>query len=77
MRLPLIFFKGSPEKPAVVFIHGLGMNALQWVSPSETRIFGGALPFSTITRVPPETLTLKEKTELTTRDIYNRKSHTP
>lgn len=64
MRLPLIFFKGSPEKPAVVFIHGLGMNALQWVSPSETRIFGGALPFSTITRVPPETLTLKEKPNL-------------
>lgn len=61
MRLPLIFFKGSPEKPAVVFVHGLGMNSLQWVSPSETRIFGGALPFTAITRVPPEPLTVREK----------------
>lgn len=61
MRLPLIFLKGLPDRHAIVFIHGLGMNALQWVSPSETRIFGGALPFSAITRMPPEPLTIKKK----------------
>lgn len=61
MRLPVYFFKGSPDKPAVIFIHGAGMDAFQWLSPSETRIFGGAFPLSIVTRIPPEPLILKEK----------------
>ncbi len=61
MKLPIYFFKGSPDKPSIIFIHGLGMDSLQWISPSETRIFGGAFPLSILTRKPPEYLILKEK----------------
>lgn len=61
MRLPIYFFKGRTDKPAIVFIHGLGMDATQWLSPSETRIFAGTLPLSALTRTPPEPLKLREK----------------
>lgn len=61
MRLPIYFFKGDPDKPSVVFIHGAGMDATEWLSPSETRIFAGAFPLSLLARTPPESLLFKKK----------------
>lgn len=61
MRLPVYFFKGRSDKPTVVFIHGAGMDANFWLSPSETRIFAGAFPLSILTRTPPEPIKLKEQ----------------
>ncbi|MEN2985137.1 MAG: hypothetical protein ABDH16_00500 [Thermodesulfovibrionaceae bacterium] len=64
MKPPIYFFRGEPDKPAVVFIHGLGMDATQWLSPSETRILAGAFRFSIFTRKAPESLIFKEKIEI-------------
>jgi pimeloyl-ACP methyl ester carboxylesterase len=40
----MVSHQGSREKPAVVFIHGLGMDRNIWVNPSESRILGGMFP---------------------------------
>ncbi|MDI1472801.1 hypothetical protein QI155_09685 [Thermodesulfovibrio sp. 1176] len=61
MRLPIYFYKGDPHKFAVVFIHGLGMDSSIWISPSETRILGGAFPLSTLTRNEPQTIKFYQK----------------
>ncbi|MFN3396345.1 MAG: alpha/beta fold hydrolase [Thermodesulfovibrionales bacterium] len=37
-------FEGCREKPAIVFIHGLGMDKRIWVSPHEARILAGQFP---------------------------------
>lgn len=38
--------KGDPGKPAVFFIHGLGMDKRVWESPDDSRILGGRFPVS-------------------------------
>jgi pimeloyl-ACP methyl ester carboxylesterase len=43
MNLDIALHKGSPDKPTVVFIHGLGMDKDIWVNPSKSRILGGRL----------------------------------
>jgi len=44
MKLDVVFHKGSDRKPAVVFIHGLGMNKDIWVNPINSSILGGQFP---------------------------------
>lgn len=44
MKLDIASYHGSIDKPAVVFIHGLGMDKSIWVNPSESRILGGMFP---------------------------------
>lgn len=61
MSLPIYFFKENKNKPAIVFIHGLGINDTQWLSPSETKILGGVFPLSVLTRTSPEPLKLIRK----------------
>lgn len=61
MRLPFYFFKGDPEKFAIIFIHGLGMDSSIWTSPSETKIFGNLFPLNMFIRQSPQVLILKEK----------------
>lgn len=46
MKLEEISCKGSDDKPAVIFIHGLGMDRNIWVDPSASRILGGLFPLS-------------------------------
>jgi len=48
MKLDIALHKGSKEKPAVVFIHGLGMNKDIWVNPLESRILGGQFPLKVL-----------------------------
>jgi pimeloyl-ACP methyl ester carboxylesterase len=48
MNLDLSFQKGSKGKPALIFIHGLGMDKKIWENPSESRILGGSLPINTL-----------------------------
>ena len=47
-KLGLQLMKGDPDKPAFVFIHGLGMNHLVWTSPAEARMMGGMLSLRTL-----------------------------
>jgi pimeloyl-ACP methyl ester carboxylesterase len=44
MSLDTISFTGNDDKPAVVFIHGLGMDKDIWVNPAKSRILGGMFP---------------------------------
>ena len=44
MKLDIAFHKGSNDKPAVIFIHGLGMNKDIWINPSKSLILGGRFP---------------------------------
>lgn len=46
MNLDIALQKGSPDKPAIVFIHGIGMDKNIWIAPSKSRILGGRLPLS-------------------------------
>lgn len=48
MDLDIVSFPGSPEKPSVVFIHGLGMDKNIWVSPHMSRILGGIFPLKVL-----------------------------
>ncbi len=42
----MVFQKGDSGKPAIVFIHGLGMDEKIWENPSESRVLGGSLPIN-------------------------------
>ena len=44
MKLDIASYHGSIDKPAIVFIHGLGMDKNIWVNPLESRILGGMFP---------------------------------
>jgi pimeloyl-ACP methyl ester carboxylesterase len=48
MKLDVISQKGSDTNPAVVFIHGLGMNKDIWVNPLNSRILGGQFPLKVL-----------------------------
>jgi pimeloyl-ACP methyl ester carboxylesterase len=48
MDLDIVSYPGSPEKPAIVFIHGLGMDKNIWVAPSKSRILGGIFPLKVL-----------------------------
>jgi pimeloyl-ACP methyl ester carboxylesterase len=54
----LIIKKGSPDKPAFIFIHGLGMNSLTWTAPAEARMMGGMLSLRTLLKEFKNTHTL-------------------
>ncbi|HTR45442.1 MAG TPA: alpha/beta hydrolase [Thermodesulfovibrionales bacterium] len=45
--------KGKADKPAVIFVHGLGMDKGIWVSPGESRILGGSFPVSVLVSKEP------------------------
>lgn len=44
MKLDIVLNKGDNNKPAVVFIHGLGMDKNIWADPAKSRILGGMFP---------------------------------
>jgi len=44
MNLETVCYEGNLDKPAVIFIHGLGMDKAIWVNPSNSRILGGMFP---------------------------------
>jgi pimeloyl-ACP methyl ester carboxylesterase len=48
VNLDTIFYKGCVDRPAVIFIHGLGMDKDIWVNPSNSGILGGKFPIKTI-----------------------------
>jgi pimeloyl-ACP methyl ester carboxylesterase len=46
MRHDVTIVGGDIKRPAIVFIHGLGMDKRIWEAPDESRIFGGRFPVS-------------------------------
>lgn len=54
MNYDTALIKGDAAKPAVVFVHGLGMDKRIWMSPDEARVLGGSFPVSVLVSGEPE-----------------------
>lgn len=50
--------RGSKDKPACIFIHGLGMDEAIWTDPPRARILGGLFPMTVMLRGYKELKTL-------------------
>jgi pimeloyl-ACP methyl ester carboxylesterase len=50
MILEKTFYQGETDKPLLIFIHGMGMNARAWSDPAEARILGGRYPLTVLLR---------------------------
>jgi pimeloyl-ACP methyl ester carboxylesterase len=48
MKLDIVAYQGDDRKPAVVFIHGLGMDKDIWTNPANSRILGGMFPLKVL-----------------------------
>lgn len=48
MRFDTVFCEGEKNRPLVIFIHGMGMDASAWSNPSEARILAGKYPISVL-----------------------------
>ncbi|MEW6214437.1 MAG: alpha/beta fold hydrolase [Nitrospirota bacterium] len=55
MNLDIVLHRGSSDKPAIIFIHGLGMDKDIWVNPSRSRILGGMFPLKILLSKPRTT----------------------
>ena len=55
MDYDITALKGDDGKPAVFFIHGLGMDKKIWVSPDDSTILGGQFPLGIILARKPAT----------------------
>jgi pimeloyl-ACP methyl ester carboxylesterase len=53
-KLGEFFHKGSRDKPAIVCIHGLGMDKNIWTDPCQSRILGGKFPLAVILGKKPQ-----------------------
>jgi pimeloyl-ACP methyl ester carboxylesterase len=47
-------YKGNDNKPAIIFIHGLGMDENIWVNPHESRGLAGEFSLTTLLRKKPQ-----------------------
>lgn len=54
MHLDIQLREGNRKKPAVIFIHGLGMDKDIWVNPLKSRILGGKFPLTTLLSKKPD-----------------------
>lgn len=64
MRLDIEFRAGERNKPAIVFIHGLGMDKTIWTSPCESRIGGGLFSLGLLIRKKPEGIVLYDSVDV-------------
>ena len=44
MGLDITIHKGDPDKPAAIFIHGLGVNKYFWTDPVNTKVLANNIP---------------------------------
>jgi pimeloyl-ACP methyl ester carboxylesterase len=50
MKLDISISEGQPDRPAIIFIHGLGMDKRIWTDPSKARVMAGMFPFKIMLR---------------------------
>ena len=74
MKLDTTLIRGDMDKPAVVFIHGLGMDKGIWVSPDTSRILGGKFPihFLVSTKPAPEIWKTDNPGEISKRLFFGK-----
>jgi pimeloyl-ACP methyl ester carboxylesterase len=63
--LDITIHKGEPGKPAVIFIHGLGMDKNIWINPLETKIFAKNIPLKVFAATRPRPASIKSGKKLT------------
>lgn len=61
MKLDVTCHRGKPDKPVVIFIHGLGVDKNFWVDPSKTTVLGGSVPMNVFAAVSPGSCRLTDK----------------
>lgn len=61
MKLDITFHRGRPDKPVVIFIHGLGVDKNFWVDPPGTKVLGGSVPLNVFAAGPPRSCLPAEK----------------
>lgn len=54
MKLDVTIEKGEIDKPAIIFIHGLGMDKNFWIDPLGTKIFSKNIPFKVFAASKPK-----------------------
>jgi pimeloyl-ACP methyl ester carboxylesterase len=59
MKLDLTIHKGNPDKPVVIFVHGLGVDKKFWTDPAESKVMGGNIPMKIFAAVKPEPRSMK------------------
>lgn len=74
MKLDVTMIRGDVDKPAVIFIHGLGMDKGIWVSPDTSRILGGKflLHFLVSTKPAPEIWKADTHREISKRLFFGK-----
>jgi len=77
MKLDTTLIRGDMDKPAVVFIHGLGMDKGIWESPDQSRILGGKFPIHFLLSTKPEPEIRKTDTHrgITKRLFFGKPPH--
>ena len=65
MDLDITIHRGAADRPAVIFIHGLGMGKYFWTNPLETKIFAGNIPLKVFAATRPRPASIKSGKKLT------------
>ncbi len=54
MKLDISVHKGGESKPAVILIHGLGMDKNIWIDPLNTKVFARNIPLKVFAAAEPQ-----------------------
>lgn len=65
MDLDITIHKGDLEKPAVIFIHGLGVDKGFWTDPVNTMVLGKSIPMSVFAAKKPKPRSIQKGRKLT------------
>lgn len=69
MELDITIHKGRPDRPVVIFIHGLGMDKNFWTDPLDTKIFARNIPLKVFAATRPRPLSIKSGKTLTIGNV--------
>lgn len=69
MILKTTTYKGHENMPAIIFIHGLGMDKNIWVNPRESRVLAGEFPITTLLGKKPQPSDLGRREQKPKDDI--------
>lgn len=58
-KLDITIHYGAPTKPAILLIHGLGMDKNIWLNPYDSRILAGRFPITILLNEKPDSLRLE------------------
>lgn len=72
MDLDISIHKGKKDKPAVIFIHGLGMDKNFWIDPLGTKIFAKNIPLKVFAASKPKPCALPCTKKITVGEFQKK-----